>query len=202
MTDSSTLNADLQVTDGRRRRSQDSRARVVNAMLDLVRNGDVAPSAERVASRAEVGLRTVFRHFNDMDSLYREMSFVVESELATALATPLRGPDWRARLMDLIRKRSAVYESITPYKLASNAHRHQSSFLEAAHDRMVTTARAVLVDLLPDEVREDEDLVSLLELLMSFESWSRLRQEQGQSAARARKVLEFAVTRLVGPSLD
>jgi AcrR family transcriptional regulator len=199
MTEPTTLAPDRQVTDGRRRRSQDSRARVVNAMLDLVRNGDVAPSAERVAARAEVGLRTVFRHFNDMDSLYREMSVAVESELASALATPLKGADWQARLADLIRKRSAVYETITPYKLASNAHRHQSSFLEAAHDRMVTTARAVLVELVPDEVRENEDMLAMLELLLSFESWSRLRQEQGQSAQRAREILEFAVMRLIGP---
>ena len=55
--------------DGRRLRSQDSRARIVAAMLDLIREGEIAPSAELVASRANVGLRTVFRHFKDMDSL-------------------------------------------------------------------------------------------------------------------------------------
>jgi AcrR family transcriptional regulator len=201
MTNASTLTTDTEETDGRRRRSQDSRARVVAAMLDLVRNGDVAPSAERVAARAEVGLRTVFRHFKDMDSLYREMSVAVESELATALATPLKGEDWRARLRDLIRKRGAVYETITPYKLASNVHRHQSSFLEAAHDRMVSTARATLVEVLPDQVRKEEAVLAILELLLSFESWSRLRQEQGQSVQRAREILEIGVLRMIDTTM-
>ncbi|WP_415427269.1 TetR/AcrR family transcriptional regulator, partial [Staphylococcus borealis] len=73
--------------DGRRRRSQDSRARIVQAMLDLVREGDVSPSAELVAARADVGLRTVFRHFSDLDSLYREMSAVISSELMALVET-------------------------------------------------------------------------------------------------------------------
>ncbi|MFM8818949.1 MAG: TetR/AcrR family transcriptional regulator, partial [Phenylobacterium sp.] len=58
-----------QEPDGRRRRGLDSRDRIIAAMLDLAREGEVAPGAERVAARAEVGLRTVFRHFRDMDSL-------------------------------------------------------------------------------------------------------------------------------------
>ncbi|PNB35794.1 TetR family transcriptional regulator, partial [Pseudomonas sp. FW305-130] len=36
-------------------------------MLDLVGKGDIAPSAARVAETAGVGLRSVFRHFADMD---------------------------------------------------------------------------------------------------------------------------------------
>ena len=59
--------------DGRRLRSIDSRARIVKAMLALIEEGDMAPGAEAVAARAEVGLRTVFRHFKDMESLYRDV---------------------------------------------------------------------------------------------------------------------------------
>ena len=42
---------DREETDGRRRRSLDSRARIVNAMLELTRESAVAPSAEQVAQR-------------------------------------------------------------------------------------------------------------------------------------------------------
>lgn len=47
-------------TDGRKLRSEDSKRRIVSAMLELVREGRMAPTAEEVANRAEVGLRTVF----------------------------------------------------------------------------------------------------------------------------------------------
>src|ERR1019366_3029777 len=83
--------------DGRRRRGQDNRARIVAAMLDIIHSGDLAPSAEQVAQRADVGLRTVFRHFQDMDSLFREMSVVIMGELHVAAETPFRSDGWRER---------------------------------------------------------------------------------------------------------
>ncbi|MEO8374286.1 MAG: hypothetical protein ABI471_03615, partial [Sphingomonas bacterium] len=54
-------------TDGRRRRSETSRDKIVEAMLAIVAEGQITPSAEQVALRAEVGLRSVFRHFKDME---------------------------------------------------------------------------------------------------------------------------------------
>src|SRR5580692_11820333 len=100
--------------DGRRRRSQDSRARIVAAMLELTRAGDVAPSAEQVAERAQVGLRTVFRHFNDMDSLYREMSHAIEGELREVVLRPFKAKVWRERVLELIERRSHAFEKIAP----------------------------------------------------------------------------------------
>ena len=117
--------------DGRRRRSQDSRARIVTAMLELIRAGDVAPSAEQVAERAQVGLRTVFRHFNDMDSLYREMSHAIEGELREVVLRPFKAKAGRDRVLELIERRSQAFEKIAPFKRASDAHRHRSRFLAA-----------------------------------------------------------------------
>jgi AcrR family transcriptional regulator len=185
-------------TDGRRRRSLDSRAQIVSALLDLVRQGDVAPSAERVAARANVALRTVFRQFNDMDSLLREMWGVIESELAAVLAAPLVGSDWRERFIDLIAKRAVVHEKIAPYRRAANANRHRSAFLFEGHGRMVASARRALEAILPESVRNDLVLVEMLDLLLSFETWSRLRSEQGLSVPQARDCLELTVRRLIG----
>jgi AcrR family transcriptional regulator len=199
MTEQTPVISGSNVTDGRRRRSRDSRARVVAAMLDLVREGDVSPSAERVAARAEVGLRSVFRHFKDMDSLHHEMSGVIEAELASALATPLEGTGWRARLMELVSRRGGVFENIAPLKRACDVHRRRSPFLETDHERMVSAARQSLTDLLPADVATDTELLETLDLLLSFESWSRLRQEQNLSAQRTRDVLELAVRRTIAP---
>jgi AcrR family transcriptional regulator len=187
--------------DGRRRRSLDSRGRVVAALLDLVREGDVAPSAERVAARANVGLRTVFRHFNDMEGLYREMSLAIESELAVVLTGSLAGVDWRGRLLSIIRRRATVYEKIAPFKRAADAHRHRSDFLVAAHARVVDTTRQILEGVVPRGVSEDFELFEMLDLLLSFETWSRLRQEQGLSVEDACDVIDHAVRRMIA-SID
>lgn len=185
--------------DGRRLRGEDNRARIVTAMLELVRDGSAAPSAEQVAARADVGLRTVFRHFQDMDSLYSEMSVAIEDELRAITAGPLQSTDWRDRLRELIERRALAFEKIAPFANASTAFRHRSKVLQTGHARLVTFLRTVIETDLPTDVTAEAANVEILDLLLSFEAWSRLRLEQGLSAKDARNVLEQALIGLTTP---
>jgi AcrR family transcriptional regulator len=185
-------------TDGRRRRSQDSRSRIVAAMVELVRAGDISPSAADVAARAGVGLRSVFRHFKDMESLYREITDVIEADLrAATVAKPFKGETWRERVLELIERRSAGFEQIAPMRRASDARRHASAVLQDDHQRLTLTLRDILRHQLPRDA-VDRPTFEALELLLSFEAWSRLRREQGLTPNDARKALRAAVKALIG----
>ena len=186
-----------ETSDGRRRRSIDSRARIVAAMLDLVREGQVAPGAEEVAARAEVGLRTVFRHFKDMDSLYRELATAVERELIQIVAKPFKAETWQGKVLELVERRTPVYERIMPFRRASDTHRHTSPFIQTRHGVLAGQAREILIRILPPEVVKDTLTFESLDLLLSFEAWARLRSEQGLSQKRARDVLTAAVERVL-----
>ena len=183
--------------DGRRRRSQDSRARIVTAMLELIQDGEIAPGAEQVAERAQVGLRTVFRHFNDMDSLYREMSHVIEGELREVVLRPFKAQAWRERVLELVERRGAAFEKIAPFRRASDVHRHRSRFLAADEGRLAAESREILKRQVPTEVATDTVKFETLDLLLSYEAWSRLRREQGLTPRGAREVLEAAVRRVL-----
>ena len=187
-----------EVVDGRRKRSEDSRARIVAAMLELVQAGEMAPGAEQVAAHAGVGLRTVFRHFNDMDSLYREMSAAMEAEIMEVVAKPLKGETWREKLSDMIARRSTAFEKMAPYQRAAAIHRHRSPYLAEGHDRFSATCRAYLMAILPQEITAQPTLLESLDLTLSFETWSRLRREQNLTARRARAVVEDIVAKLIG----
>ena len=194
---------EVPAADGRRRRSQDSRARIVQAMLELVREGGVSPSAELVAARADVGLRTVFRHFNDLDSLYREMSAVIETELMALVHTPFKGATWRERVLELVERRGWAYERIGPFKRASEVHRHQSPALAADHARMVEISREILRQQLPAELAKDRVRFEAIDLLLSFDAWNRLRRDQDLSPKRATEVLQAMIASLLdAPSRD
>lgn len=58
--------------DGRTARGQRTRSSVVDALLALQEEGDLSPTAQQVAARAGVALRTVFGHFSDMETLWAE----------------------------------------------------------------------------------------------------------------------------------
>ena len=57
--------------DGRLERSKKSRDLIIKAMRDLIDEGILSPTAQQVAQTAQVGIRTVFRHANDMETLFK-----------------------------------------------------------------------------------------------------------------------------------
>ena len=183
--------------DGRRRRGADNRARIVAAMLDIVRQTETVPSAEQVAARADVGLRTVFRHFQDMDSLYREMAPVIEGEIGAVVTRPFKGETWQARVVELVARRAGAYERIAPFLRAAAPMRRRSPYLAESHGRLVAGARALLVLQLPPDLARRRPLVEALDLLLSFESWDRLRGDQGLSPEAASETLAAAVRKLL-----
>jgi len=189
--------SDGPASDGRRRRGEDNRAKIVAAMLEIIHAGETAPGAEQVAARADVGLRTVFRHFQDMDSLYREMSHVIAAELREVAAAPFKSQDWRERVVELVERRGRAFEKVGPFLRASMIFRHRSKYLEVDNTRLVAALREILKRQLPPEAARDGLKVEVLDVLLSFETWSRLRREQGLTPKRAQEVLEAAVRKLL-----
>ncbi|WP_244624559.1 TetR/AcrR family transcriptional regulator [Sphingomonas sp. So64.6b] len=173
--------------DGRRERSVSSRAKIVAAMLDLVEGGDVQPSAARVAEAAGVGLRTVFRHFDDMDSLYREMSEAIEARVLPVMLRPFTTGTWREQMRELAARRCEVFEAILPYRITASLKRFQSTFLMQDYRRMLRMERSSIDAILPASVHADPVQLSAVHLSLSFQCWRVLRhdQELGIDAARA-----------------
>jgi AcrR family transcriptional regulator len=183
--------------DGRLQRSEASRKRIVRAMLDLIGAGEVAPGAEAVAARAGVGLRTVFRHFENMETLYQEINAAMTAELRPVAEQPFKSADWRGQLNELVERRVRIFERIMPFKIAADVHRHQSPFLARKTAEMIQEQRAALVRVVPGKVRTDTAFVEGLDLLLSFESWRRLRRDQKLPVARARRTLDMLLSALL-----
>ncbi|MDX1735658.1 MAG: TetR family transcriptional regulator, partial [Halioglobus sp.] len=59
--------------DGQALRRARSRQRIVDAVIHLATEQGVEPTADRVAELAGVTTRTVFRHFDDVEALRREI---------------------------------------------------------------------------------------------------------------------------------
>jgi AcrR family transcriptional regulator len=179
-----------QQLDGRRQRSETSRKRIVRAMLELIGAGDISPGADNVAARAGLGLRTVFRHFENMETLYQEINAAMTAELRPVLAEPFRSADWRGQLGEVVERRIRIFERIMPFKIAADVHRHHSPFLARKAEEMTREQRAALVRAVPADRRVDHAFFEALDLLLSFETWRRLRKDQKLSATRARHTLE------------
>jgi hypothetical protein len=99
--------------------------------------------------------------------------------------------------MELIERRAPVFEKIAPFRRASDSLRHTSAFVAARQGVLAVQARDMLVRILPPEIAQDQLTFESLDLLLSYEAWARLRQEQGLTQRRAREVLAAAVGRIL-----
>jgi len=183
--------------DGRVQRSVRSRARIVDALVELVQEGELLPTGEQVAARAGVGLRTVFRHFEDMESLHAEVDARVARAVRPLLDTTLTEGSLEERIDSLVQQRSAVFERIAPFKHSGDTQRWRSAFLQEAHARMVRTLRKQLREVLPELDNLDPPLQQVVELLTSFAAWDSLRSDQGMGRERAEDSIRNAVLALM-----
>ena len=148
-----------------------------------------------MAEQADPGLRSVFRHFKDMEGLRREMNAIVEARLRGIVEQPLPGTTWRERLDALISRRVEAFETVMPYRRAANAQRHRSDVIRAKGTELNRVLRAALVGVLPPGL--DDDTFDALDLVLCLESWIRLRHDQGLDAVRARRVMARAAEALL-----
>ncbi len=169
-------------------------------MLELVRAGAISPGAEEVAQRAGVGLRTVFRHFDDMDSLYREMAEAMRSELQPLVSAPFGSLDWKGKLDEIVGRRSRLFERAMPFKNAADVHRHRSAFLRKDYQTMRSAERAALETALPAVLRKNKEFFEALDQALSFSTWQHLRRDQKLTQEQARQTVEYTLHALVGAS--
>jgi AcrR family transcriptional regulator len=194
---SATSIADEPAGDGRARRAARSREAIVAALLELVGEGVLQPTAQQVAERAGVGLRSVFRHFDDMDGLFAAMDARLRTDaLPLVRAEPVEG-SLRRRVRELARRRGQLFERIAPYKRAATVQRWRSDFLRGRHAILVRDLRADVLRSLPELRRARWERIEAIDLVASFEAWDRLRTDQRLTRERAEAALALAVLALL-----
>ncbi len=177
-------------------RGRVTRGKIVTALLDLIRAGNPSPTSEDVAQYADVGGRTVFRHFQDMESLFEELNTKVSSLVQPVLMQTAWEGALAQRIEQLVTARAAIFEQITAYYLSGETRLHTSPTLQRARAQFARQQRRQLLDCLP-EAAERPETIAAIDLLTSMEGWLRLRRAQGLSPAQSKQAIVAAVSRLL-----
>lgn len=190
--------------DGRTRRAQRTRDAVIEALLALQEEGDLAPTALRVAERAGVALRTVYGHFADMEALWleagrRELDKI--SALADLPDPSLPLPDRVARYCA---SRARVLEALLPVMRATRLRLPTSAQLRRNWALYVQVGdRETRAWFRPELDRmSDTDggaLLDALYLVSATGAWDALRGDRGLAPADAQSVMESSVGHLLVP---
>ena len=163
-------------------------------MRSLHQEGDLRPTAARVAERAGVSLRTVWQHFVDLESLLVEAGRR-DFEIASACVTPIDpNQPLPARLQQLVEQRSALFDAIAPVWRAGRLQEPFSPQIQRNRDRLIEVGRAQLtrvfdqeLDALPAARRQTT--LNALEVATSWAAWESLRSELRLSNPEAQQVV-------------
>jgi AcrR family transcriptional regulator len=187
------------LADGRRERSRSNHAKIIAAGIELLGKGEYAPSAARVAEVAGVGMRSVFRHFEDMDTLYRELGAEVELKVWPIMLQQLDGATWKERIVSLSKRRMKIFETIFHYRIAADLRRFDSPYLAQDHRRVLRIEFEMINACLSESARADAIGTAGIYAVLSFANWQSLRQDQELSEEDARDVvlrlLDIALSR-------
>lgn len=188
--------------DGRRLRREQGRTAVVDAMIDLVLAGRTPPTADEIAAHAGVSTASVFRYFDSLDDLRRHGIQRYLERYDHLLDIPDIGEyGMTRRVATLVEARQRLYETIEPMARLARAQALTVPELDEALGRV----RATLADQLSEHFAVElaglrpaprRELVAMVAVLTSYESWEQLRR-QGLDRAAVGRAMRLGVARLV-----
>ena len=196
---------DATTTDGRQLRRERNRDAVVDALLDLYREGNLQPGTEEIAARSGLSPRSLFRYFDDVDDLIR--TAIRHQEHRVMHLVPIDvGPDrplavkvealvdQRFRLFDAVGHAATVARLRAPFQpvLAEEVHQHRVFLRSQIHTLFGPELAGM-------DKGAGNVIVAAADVLTSFESCQLLLQGQGLSPSRARTVVATALSALFGP---
>lgn len=181
--------------DGRHARRGRNRDAVVEAMLELYREGNLAPGSDEIAARAGLSPRSLFRYFDDIDDLCRAAIERHQQRVLplTTIQTPVSAP-LAERIEALVEQRARVFEAIGLVGQVSRLRAPFQPLLSAELAQVRLFFRNQIKRLMDPELsamrpEHAASVLAAVDVLCSFEAYQLLRHDQMLTGAKTMSVL-------------
>ncbi len=190
----------LEETDGRRARAVRTKSAIVGALLDLVRDGTLAPTAKQIATRAGVAIRSIGQHFPSRENLFvaAAAEHARRAREAARDPVPITGP-LATRIERFVEARAAELEETSALRRAASVIT-RSKTVTTAMARAAEERRKAAASIFAAELGDDGVSLDALEVASGGRAWDQLRVEMKLSVANAKRVMKRTVTALVTTS--
>ena len=187
----------VQSSDGRRQRSERSQTAIIEAALALMDEGALVPTAQQIADRAGVGIRSFFRHFADMDSLFLAADEMLISSYEALFEVDDRAGTLSERVARAVDLYGNAFDQLRPIILCTQAQLWRSPKLRENYAWHQKRLRKELELWLPEVVALPKDRSEALHAVASFDMWHRLREHQGLSPKASSDIVTSLVHDLI-----
>jgi AcrR family transcriptional regulator len=176
-------------TDGRLERSKKSRDLIIKAMRDLIDEGILSPTAQQVAETAQVGIRTVFRHANDMETLFKLITKANTKRRTKYFLKASSSGSLEERIEKLADSRAEGYKEMQNFILATASSEWRYKFLHNQYKKTIKKLKKNLHEWLPEMSKLSDEKQEMIEAIMSFEFWYRLKIHQNNSSKKTIEII-------------
>jgi AcrR family transcriptional regulator len=187
--------------DGRRLRGERNREGVIEAILGLLNEGVERPTTNQIAERSGVSVRSVFRHFDDVESLYAAAVAAHAARMAPHYPLPSLDGSLPDRVAGLVRHRADLYDAMGTVRRAAERLRTSSPTIAGKLELSRQLLRRQLDDRFADDVAPgvDRDVaLDALEAATSWHAWEALTLVQGLSRPRAEAAMALTALAVLG----
>jgi AcrR family transcriptional regulator len=190
--------------DGRTARRFRNRDAVLDAVLELFAEGTLRPAAAQVAARSGVSLRSVYRYFEDTDSLLR-----AAIERNVERFEPLRrveglgeGP-LEHRIDRMVAARVRLFREAAPIARASLRLEARNPVIrEQLRHNLVVLREQIEAMFAPEldsmDTTARDEVAAALDVLLGFQTMEHLSVGRGLDEGSAERVLTRAVSSMLG----
>jgi AcrR family transcriptional regulator len=190
----------LDKRDGRRERSARTHKAIVAALIDLIEEGNPAPTAGQIARRASVAVRSIRQHFPSREDL-----FVAAVEEHARRVEPLKSyVDARTPLEERVaafaEARARELEFCSPVRRAASvtlaSPKATSTAIGRATDEAWQRRRREVEQVFAKELEGHPDrqrMLDTLDLLSHGRTWDTMRYAMQLSAAAATEILRASI---------
>lgn len=191
-------------------RATRTREAVVDALLTLIDEGNLRPTAREIAAKAEVSLRSVYVHFDDVADLFHAAARRHFENLEPVIGQRLCDDNapFQERIDAFVERRARIYEASTNIRRAAALQEPFSPAIRDILDGARRFGRAEIDHVFAAELSRPNTAHgarqrSGLEVVAGVEAWDVLRRRQGLSEDQARDVVRgLVLTVLTGTAAD
>jgi len=184
-------------SDGRRRRSERSQVAIVEATLALINEGKQVPTAQQVADRAGVSIRSFSRHFADMDALFLSADEMLGASYEALFAVSDRSGALPERISRAVEQYGSAFEQLSGLILCTQALAWRFPVLQERYAYHQKRLRDELELWLPEVATALMSRREAVHAVTSFEMWHRLREHQRLSQKNCHDIIQELVTDLL-----
>ena len=182
--------------DGRILRSQKSQSVILNALIKLINTGNYYPTAEEVAKESGIAIRTVFRQFDDMESLLMKVDELINHKLINDEKEIKLNSPLIARLELIIEERLHYYNKYENIMIATITQLPKYKILQKRYPEYQRLLRKRTEDIIPEILTLKSNNQELLDATLSFGFYQRLKF-QGLDKSNIYKLINEQCKKLI-----